>query len=336
MIKLNIGGLIIMNLFPEYHCEYNSINTTVYPDYYKEFKCINSNCKHNCCIGWDIYIDENTADKYKNITNEFSNKIFDNIDFNEEPHFILKENKRCPFLNNDNLCDIIINLGEEHLCDICKRHPRFINELPGRIEIGLGLSCEEAARIVLSKKEPTNLIYNGDNDTTDEILLRRSEIFEVLQDRSLTISQRLDKLIAEENAYIPDKTFEEWIDLFLSFERLDDNWSKVLLFLKDNYENTDYCGFKEYINNRMYEYEQFIVYLIYRYYANCFDLDDASAVLVFSKLCNDIIYTIGASIWSLKGSFKFEEQVELIRLFSAEIEYSDTIMERIWDELYNY
>ena len=69
---------------------------------------------------------------------------------------------------------------------------------------------------------------------------------------------------------------------------------------------------------------------------NCFDLEDASAILVFAKLCNSIIYAAGASIWSINGSFEFNEQVELIRLFSAEIEYSDTIMERIWDELYNY
>ena len=30
----------------------------VYPDYYPEFRCSASACKHNCCIGWEIDIDE--------------------------------------------------------------------------------------------------------------------------------------------------------------------------------------------------------------------------------------------------------------------------------------
>ena len=31
------------------------------PDYYRDFKCSAGNCKHSCCIGWEIDIDEDTA-----------------------------------------------------------------------------------------------------------------------------------------------------------------------------------------------------------------------------------------------------------------------------------
>ena len=40
----------------------------VYPNYYDKFKCIANRCKHSCCIGWEIDIDEDTmelADKIR-------------------------------------------------------------------------------------------------------------------------------------------------------------------------------------------------------------------------------------------------------------------------------
>ena len=307
----------------------------VFPDYYNEFKCINSKCKHNCCIGWDIYIDNATAKKYKNIPGEFGARLKRSISFKEEPHFILENDKRCPFLNENNLCDIIINLGEEHLCDICKNHPRFINELPGRIETGIGLSCEEAARIILSKKEPT-LFFNCENDSTDdELINKRQELFKILQNRKLPVFERLKEMLKNVGTRLPDISFGEWIDLFLSYERLDEKWTDILTLLKENYKTADYSGFGKYIENRQYEYEQLAVYLIYRYYANSFDLDDAAVICAFTVLICKLLYSIGAVIWTQTGCFSFEQQVELVRMFSAEIEYSDEIIDNILNELYN-
>ena len=51
----------------------------IVPDYYKKFKCIADKCKHSCCIGWEIDIDEHTYNKYMNIKNEFGNKLKNNI-----------------------------------------------------------------------------------------------------------------------------------------------------------------------------------------------------------------------------------------------------------------
>ena len=51
----------------------------IYPDYYKKFKCIADKCKHNCCIGWEIDIDNNTYDFYKKLTGDFAKKIIENI-----------------------------------------------------------------------------------------------------------------------------------------------------------------------------------------------------------------------------------------------------------------
>ena len=35
-------------------------------NYYKNFKCIDKNCKHTCCAGWQVSIDKESLEKYKN------------------------------------------------------------------------------------------------------------------------------------------------------------------------------------------------------------------------------------------------------------------------------
>ena len=126
---------------------------SVVPQYYKEFNCVASKCKHNCCIGWEIDIDSSTYNYYKSIDGEFGEKLKNSIAETDCPHFINADNGRCPHLNQNNLCDIILTLGEEALCEICTLHPRFINYFESRQEMGLGLCCEEAARIILTSKE---------------------------------------------------------------------------------------------------------------------------------------------------------------------------------------
>ena len=127
----------------------------IVPDYYKEFRSIAGACRHSCCIGWEIDIDADSAARYAAAGGELGCRLQKHIDFTADPpHFILGENERCPFLNSANLCDIYAQLGEQALCGICTDHPRFHNELPGRTETGLGLCCEEAARLILGRTAP--------------------------------------------------------------------------------------------------------------------------------------------------------------------------------------
>ena len=117
---------------------------TIKPDFYDSFKCIADKCTDSCCIGWEIDVDEFALEKYNNINNDFGKKIRSQIIKSEDGSncFALAENERCPFLNQRNLCDIIINCGEDHLCDICREHPRFYEWFVGVTECGLGLCCE--------------------------------------------------------------------------------------------------------------------------------------------------------------------------------------------------
>ena len=69
------------------------------PDYFERFQCSASDCTDNCCIGWEIDIDERTAERYKKVQGELGQKLKDRIlreGEDELPHFIL-QGERCPF-----------------------------------------------------------------------------------------------------------------------------------------------------------------------------------------------------------------------------------------------
>ena len=305
----------------------------VFPDYYKDFQCIAGACKHNCCIGWEIDIDPDTAAFYQTVPGEMGRRLRANIAQEGEPHFLLGQDERCPFLNNRNLCDIILTLGEEHICGICTDHPRFRNELPGRLETGLGLCCEEAARLMLSKQTPMVLQLSGQEEDPDEITALRDEVLTLLQDRKLDIPTRVSNMLQRCGAALPERSLEQWAEDLLELERLDENWTQVLTALRDKCSGADWSGFDRYMAQRQTEYEQLLVYFVYRHLANAFDADSLAAKAGFAALGYTLLHAIGAVTWTETGRFSFEQQVELARLFSSEIEYSQENLDAILDEL---
>lgn len=302
----------------------------IYPDYYKDFECIKGECKHNCCIGWEIDIDDTTAQFYKSVSGEMGERLNKSISFEEQPHFILGENERCPFLNKDNLCDIIINLGEEHLCEICADHPRFRNELPDRTEVGLGLSCEAAARLIIDRNTPMTL--TGETQTDDEIIILRDKIISILQNRSIDIFERMQELLKACNTEFDFNNLNRFFDTLFNLERLDVEWTKTLATLKNGYDKADFNGFNTYIKNRITEYEQLAVYFIYRHFANAFDEESIKERARFAVFAVCLIYAIGAVLWTKNGNFEKNEQIEIIRQFSSEIEYSDENLYILFEE----
>ncbi len=305
----------------------------IVPNYYAQFQCIAGACRHNCCIGWEIDIDEDTAEFYQDCSGPMAKRLQTDIDFSgEPPHFILGKNERCPFLNKENLCDIIIEMGEDHICQICTDHPRFHNELPGRMESGLGLCCEEAARMVLSQQEPVTYRISGDpsaDDVDDEIITYRDEILAILQRRDTPIEKRIEVLQLSVQIDVV-----QWIPFLQDLEILDAAWTRRLTELDQHWQQIDWDGFAIHMADRSSEYEQLLVYLIYRHMANAPSLDDADARTAFAVLGYRLVYALGAAMFTLRGEFTFGDQVELVRLFSSEIEYCEENLYAILDELY--
>ncbi len=297
------------------------------PSYYDEFKCIADRCSHNCCIGWEIDIDEETLALYEGISGELGGRLRENILQSPAPHFVLGQDERCPFLNNNNLCDIISELGENAICNICRDHPRFINELPDRDEMGLGLCCEEAARIIIARKEKADL---PDYAGSDKIMLLREEIFSRLQNREKGIEERIFDAFALFGREAPDLDIKDWCRRLLSLERLCDDWGEML-------ENTiralpcDLADFDRHMSDRLYEYEQFLVYIIFRHFAVAPNMEEAFSRLCFAALGFYILRAMGAAIFALNGEFTVADQLDLVRMFSSEIEYSDENLYAIID-----
>lgn len=301
----------------------------IFPKSYEKFKCIAEKCRHNCCIGWEIDIDCESAAYYKSVKGEFGARLESAISSGDTPCFILGENERCPFLNSNDLCDIIINLGEDKLCTICSEHPRFHNELPGRAESGIGLACEEAARLIITEKEPFSLVNAKESD--DEIITLRDRILSILTNREKTVDERTDEMLETANARLPEKSISEWADVFLGLERLDDKWTEVLNSLSEN----DAASFRAHMKDRMTEYEQLLCYLIYRHFANAPDVYDAAARAAFAALIYKLIFFAGAASFKKNGGFDISDQIELCRLFSSEVEYSDENLHLLFDLLQN-
>ena len=297
------------------------------PDYYKDFKCIADKCKHNCCIGWEIDIDDDTYTKYKTVGGDFGEKLFRNIATEDTPHFVLTQHERCPFLNNDNLCDIIINLGEDNLCQICNDHPRFRNFFDNREEIGIGLCCEAAAQIIINKKSKTEFIVLKDGKEScnaEEISFfkERENVYTILQNRDLTVNERINNLVEKYKIKLPNFSFAQWASFLKGLERLDTKWDIYIEKLADLKES----DFKMYLcDDWETAREQLLIYFVYRHMADGFYDGTIYERLAFAVLSDKLILSICSAnkITDLNGL------AEIARAYSSEIEYSEDNLEQI-------
>ena len=177
------------------------------PSFFDQYKCIGSACTDTCCAGWEIEVDETTAQGYLAEKGAFGDRLRREIGSEPGEYFFKLKNNRCPFLNKENLCDIFINLGEDRLCDICREHPRFYNWFGDYTEVGLGLCCEEAERLLFSDSKPLTFVEEVHTDASDllddeseeceQMLEERKAIFTILQNRKKNIGARLKRLLLQ-------------------------------------------------------------------------------------------------------------------------------------------
>jgi lysine-N-methylase len=132
----------------------------VRPEYAERFSCIGSACEDTCCAGWTVTVDEASYRKYASLPDGPLRSLVD-------PSFLLTSNEvkkaypdyfasvrmlpsgGCPFLSEERLCRIQVELGESYLCRTCAAFPRYVQTIDDLKETELSLSCPEAARLVL-------------------------------------------------------------------------------------------------------------------------------------------------------------------------------------------
>ena len=169
----------------------------VKPDFFDKFKCIADKCPDNCCEGWQIVIDEDALERYDEAG------LSHYIDWQESA--FKQRNGRCVFLNGQKLCKLVIDKGEEWLCNTCARYPRHEEEFEGVREWSLSLSCPMAASMMLERLEPMQFVIEEDDaidpleeefEDFDLLLFTRLEdartiLFRIIQNREIPMVQRM-------------------------------------------------------------------------------------------------------------------------------------------------
>lgn len=331
---------------------------TKMPMYCKSFRCIAGKCHDNCCIGWEIDIDSATADYYKSLGGSFGKKLTDNIEENEVPCFRLID-ERCPFLNKNNLCDIIINLGEDKLCQICRDHPRYFEWYSDIKEGGIGLCCEEAARLIVTSGEKFSTYdmpcsesgYDGYNKNLYNMLhFARDRIIRTLESDELSLKDRIasvlsyaDKIqfMADNCNYSlmplsvisapanPKADIRDFLQSFSLLEPIDTKWEDYLNKLIASSDDlaqillSDNNSFDTYLKN-------IAVYFIWRYFLKgVFDEEILSKVRLMA-----VSVAMIKMMYIAEGNPDGEKCSILAKNYSKEIEYSQENLEKIYDMAY--
>ena len=297
------------------------------PDYYPHFRCIADQCRHSCCIGWEIDIDPETRARYAAIDGEIGRRLAEVIDDGEEcACFRLTADERCPMLRSDGLCELILTLGEDALCQICTDHPRFRNFIGLRTEIGLGLCCEAAGRLILAAETPMRMIPHADDGDMStlsreeaEFLARRDAALAQIADEAHPLDTRMAALLSQSGASLPPCGMDTWREIYRSLERLDPAWDAVLDTLTDA-PPSDAAWEKS--------FARLLEYFLYRHLPAALDDGRYAARIAFCVLSTEVIRALFA-----QGEQTLDRLVELARLYSAEIEYDEENVECLLDVL---
>ncbi|MDY4139804.1 MAG: flagellin lysine-N-methylase [Eubacteriales bacterium] len=302
------------------------------PAYYPRFRCLAGDCRHTCCRGWEIDVDETALTRYEQVGGSLGDKLHRAIDrAGDAPHFRLDQQENCPFLTGDGLCELILRLGEDSLCQVCADHPRYRGFLTDRTEIGLGLCCEAAARLILTWPENVDLITleddGGDEAPTAEeraFLQLRERLTAVAQDRSRPIAARVDALEAMSGTPLPWNSLPRWVELLLTLERLDEAWTQRLTALMDAPPPAQ--GLSPEWDAPL---EQLLVCLVYRHLTGALEDGDAAGRLAFVVLGWKLI----CALFLLEQDQTLDTLTETVRLWASEIEYSDDNTAALLDAL---
>lgn len=320
------------------------------PEYFSEFVCVGKDCADNCCIGWEIDIDWDTYEFYKNAEGAFGDRLRAETD----DGCFRMHNNRCAFLNGSNLCDIITELGEEHLCIVCAEYPRFTGQYGPIVERGLGMSCPAAAELIFKsgmgflEQELEGETEEADEEFLNRLLFARGKIFDILRGGDLPVVERIASALcyakSVQERINNNETFEgieirtnfdefknspkedierQMLDVFDTLEVMDGRWTLELEKAEKNvgeypYENTFY--------------DKLAVYFVFRYFLKAlFDCDIYSKTRL-AAVSFLMIRRMDAARLLQNGAFAFADRVEIAQIYSKQVEYSQDNLDALYDE----
>lgn len=300
------------------------------PNFYKDFKCIAGQCPDSCCQGWEVDADDESLEYYKNLNCEFKKRIDSVLSKDEFGNTVFKltKNKRCPFLNSENLCDMHIVIGGEHTPYTCRTFPRFVNDFGSVREMGLSFSCPVASDIMWNLQEDFDFktTVNSDppvlNDIDAELyfylLKARNKAYEIARNKQLPLNERIVLLLKfglqlqnDINKYDECEPSVPFNEIFNNPEVINPEWPEKVQ--KGNFD-------KSVLNSK--SCENIAVYFLFRYFMQA----------VYDK---DILSKIKAAAVGVLIPACFGNNAWTIHLWSKETEHSDVNMDRFKNILRN-
>lgn len=295
----------------------------VKPTFYKTFKCIAGDCPDSCCQGWEVDADSDSLEYYKTLDNSLEiKKRIDSVlskDEFDNTIFTLAPKKRCPFLNDKNLCDMHIAIGGEHTPYTCRTFPRFIYDFGATREIGISFSCPVASDMMYNTESfdfetevNSDLPTLNDIDAEKYFLLYkgRAEAYKIAKDKNKSIRERLNDLLdlgvlLQEKLFPYDEGGDDiaFFDVFKNPELINPEW-------KEKVENFSLKQVSDTQSN-----ENILMYFLYKYLMQAIYDDDALSKIKMAVIGVLINTYFGEDSWT-------------IHLWSKETEHSQYNMDR--------
>ena len=295
--------------------------STYAPKYYKDFKCTAENCPHNCCLGWRVSLDERTKALYDKARGGYSDQLRAHIARDCDGYYIPQTaGARCPHLDEKGLCRVISIYGDGYLSDICREHPRYYNNVENRLEVGLGASCPEAARLIIERQCSLDIEKISENGGDDVDNCRYS---------SFKLRERITKILHNHACYVDaeDELIREFAlppDIVTPKFRIDVLADLEYLYPEDRGIIFDAAA--KATDGTSKDLFKVSSYFIYRHMATAESENEAIAILGFSVFSTRIVEAMSKLVGNMS---------EALRIFSEEIEYSTENTERIIFDIEN-
>ena len=310
-----------------------------YPKYYETFSCIAGACPDSCCKEWSVDVDPHAAAFYRQLPGSLGDRLREVLQDTEDGTIMTIENGRCPMWRTDGLCRIQAELGHDALCKVCQEFPRLTHDYGDFTELGLELSCPEAARIILSgsdRKLLSRTSPGGEDPEYDceamaTLKRTRAEFFTFLESTSLPFPRILTTFLlyahsvqeeldgGEKAALSPDiaisvtpsADFRPLQDFFLDLEILTPQWKTRLETPAVNPRWED-------------SHKALLHYFILRYWLQAVSDYDIVCRAKFAVAACLLIGCLGGNL------------TETAQLFSKEIENDPDNVEAILDGAYSH
>ena len=298
---------------------------SLYPTFYHTFQCKANQCHHTCCQKWTIDVDEETAKLYQTLPTPLGEDLRKFMTVDDEGYYFMFSDKQptCPLLQEDGLCRVVLELGEDSLCDTCHMHPRFYKYIEDLELCGVGLSCEESVEKLLAT-EGDQLLFTIEDDDSEFTAEDRPVLENIFDLLALGINPAICQFTLNHSIHY----CQELVTVYKKTEPIDEEWTKQLAHLEAMLSSTEASTTMDLLKadiidvsalNKVYQY------ILYR------QID----MLAEYSLESLVRYAFDATVFIALLTHQFGNLPEQIRRWSEQIEYDEDNVAFLFNEYEN-